>query len=338
MTLDKDREYLRQFVFPDWLPAALIVAATTPFAVYWWGLIANGSVAFDWRIFVEAGERAWARSPDLYEITPTYSFRHSPLLAYAMPAIAWLGTTGIRLLTVAAAFAMPTWPMRLLAIASWPFAMDAQHGALITILVLAAAWALRGSRPAGIAFFMLALLSPRPLMIPVVAFLLWRQPLLRMPAVVITVVSAIGVLATGYTDDWLAVLTSRGLDPYSAPFNLSPTRLIGSWWIPLGLGAAAWLTLHGRPGIAALAISPYVLPHYLLFGLLELAPPRSDRNRRPASALATQSQRSATRQPISDKGASAAGTRSPVPSRYRQYERVDAPLSVHAIEELDRCR
>lgn len=268
---------VRRAALPNWLPVALFVAATSPFTVYWWGLVAEGSVAFDWRIFVEAGERAWAHSPDLYEITPTYSFRHSPLLAYAMPAVAWVGTLGIRLLTVAAAVAMPTWPMRLLALASWPFAMDVQHGALITPLVLAGAWALRESRPAGIAFIAIALLSPRPLMLPVVAFLLWRQPWLRIPTLVMTVASIVGVLATGYADDWLTVLTSRGLDPYGAPLNLSPTRLIGSWWIPLGLAAAAWLTYRGRPGLAALAMSPYVLPHYLLFGLLGLDASRKPR-------------------------------------------------------------
>ncbi len=256
--------------WPSWWPYALFLGLTSPLTLFWWGLIVDGSVAFDWRIFVEAGNRAWAHSPDLYEITPTYSFRHSPLLAYLMPTIAWIGTIGIRLITVAAAFVMPTWPMRLLALASWPFAMDMQHGALITVLVLAAAWALRGSLPAGIAFIALALLSPRPLMIPVVAFLLWRQPSMRMPAIVMTVASGFGVLATGYATDWLAVLTSRGLDPYNALLNVSPTRIIGSWWIPLGLVAAAWLTYRGRPGLAALAISPYVLPHYLLFGLLDL--------------------------------------------------------------------
>ena len=154
--------------WPTWWPWAVVVAATSPLALYWWMLIAGGSAAFDWRIFVEAGERFWARSPDLYEVTDLYSFRHSPLFAMAMPAIAWIGTIGIRLVTLAAALAMPTWPMRLLAVASWPFAMDLQHGAMITILVCVAAWALRGVRGAAIGFFILALLSPRPLMFPIV--------------------------------------------------------------------------------------------------------------------------------------------------------------------------
>jgi hypothetical protein len=247
------------------------VALTSPLAVYWWNLVAAGSVAFDWRIFVEAGERIWAGSPDLYEVNDLYSFRHSPVFALAMPAIAWIGTIGVRLATVAAALALPTWPMRILALASWPFAMDLQHGALIMMLVCVAAWALRGSRVAGRAFIALALLSPRPLMLPIAAYLLWRQPSLRLAALLIAVVSVVGVVATGYADDWVGMLLRSGLDMYNTPLNLSPSRFIGSAWLPIGALLAAVLTWRGHPGFAALAINPYVLPHYLLFALLELS-------------------------------------------------------------------
>jgi len=256
--------------WPDWWPWAVIVAATAPLALAWWGLVAAGSVAFDWRIFVEAGERFWERSPDLYEVNDVYSFRHSPLFAMAMPAVAWIGTLGVRLVTLAAVAAMPTWPMRLLALASWPLAIDLQHGALITVLVCVAAWALRGSRIAAIAYLFLALLSPRPLMLPVVAFLLWQQRWLRLPAVALVVAYAVAVAFTGYGDDWIAMLVTSGLDMYGTPLNLSPSRFIGGAWIPLGLTLAAVLTWKGRPGFAALAINPYLLPHYLLFALLEL--------------------------------------------------------------------
>ena len=267
--------------WPAWWPAALAVALTAPLTLYWWNLIAAGSVAFDWRIFVEAGERIWGGSPDLYEVNDLYSFRHSPIFALAMPLVAWIGTLGIRLVTVAAALAMPTWPMRLLTLASWPFAVDLQHGALITVLVCVAAWALRGSRPAAIVFVMMTLLSPRPLMLPVVAYLLWRQRWLRLPAVVIAVAYLLAVLATGYADDWIGMLSRSGLDMYGTPLNLSPSRFIGGWWIPFGALLAGWLGLRNRPGVAALAMNPYVLPHYLLFALLELGPRKED----PAAAV-----------------------------------------------------
>ena len=44
-------------------------------------------------------------------------------------------------------------------------------------------------------------------------------------------------------------------------------------WLLIGVPLATWLTVKGRPGFASLAASPYWLPYYLLFLLLEL--PRS---------------------------------------------------------------
>ena len=247
--------------WPRWWPILVAVAVTSPLTAYWWSLVAAGSVAFDWRIFVEAGERFHAGSPDLYQVSELYSFRHSPVLAMAMPGIAWIGVTGIRMLTLACALALPSWPMRVLAVASWPFAMDVQHGALITLIVLTAAWALKGSRVASLGFVVLALLSPRPLMIPIAGYLLWQQPWLRVPSVVLLVAHSLAVLATGYGDDWVALLLSASTDMLQSPFNLSPSRFVGLAWLLVGIPLAAVLTWRGRPGLAALAISPYVLPH-----------------------------------------------------------------------------
>ena len=273
--------------WPVWWPMAVAVAVTTPLTVYWWSLITAGSVAFDWRIFVQGGERFWAGSPDLYEVNDLYSFRHSPVMAMVMPAVAWIGVIGIRLVTLAAALAMPTWPMRLLTLAAWPFAMDIQHGALITVIVLAAAWALKGSRAASVAFIILALLSPRPLMVPIAAFLLWQQPWLRLPSVALFLVHGLAVLATGYGDEWIAMLLTSGTDGIEGPFNLSPSRFIGRLWLPIGVVLAILLTWRGRPGLAAIAISPYLLPHYLLVLLLEIAP-RSEQGVPPNQPAAAQ--------------------------------------------------
>lgn len=267
---------------PAWWPIAVAVALTSPLVVYWWGLIAAGSGAFDWRIFVEAGHRAWAGSPDLYQVSDLYSFRHSPLMAFAMPAVAWIGVVGIRLVITGAAVAMPTWPMRLLTLASWPFAMDLQNGAIITVLVAVAAWALRGSRIAGITFIVLTVISPRPLMLPIAAYLLWKQPWLRLPSIAIFVVHALAVLATGYGDDWVRMLLTVGTDGIDSAFNVSPSRFIGGWWFPIGVVGTVWLIRRGNVGLAALAISPYLLPHYLLFGLLELDRPAD--SKRPIDA------------------------------------------------------
>jgi hypothetical protein len=260
---------------PRWWPFALAVALTSPLTVYWWGLIVDGSVAFDWRIFVEAGRRFWAGSPDLYEVNELYSFRHSPLMAMVMPAVSWIGVAGIRIVTFVAALALPSWPLRLLAIASWPFAMDLQHGALLTVITLAAAWAMTGSRIASVAFIVLTLLSPRPLMLPIAAYLLWTQPWLRLPSIILLVVNVLAVTATGYADEWAYVLTFVSSDMLDTPLNLSPSRLIGQAWVPVGIALAGYLTWRRRVGLASVVINPYVLPHYLLLLLLELVPRRS---------------------------------------------------------------
>ena len=254
---------------PAWLPFAIGVAITSPLAVYWWNLIAAGSITFDWDVYREAGRRAWAGSPDLYD--PVLGFKHSPLFAYLVGALSWVGTFEIRLVTVAAALAMPTWPMRLLAIASWPFAMDLQHGALLTVIVCVAAWALRGSRVAEIAFVLIALLSPRVLMVPILAYLLWTRPRLRVPVAIIALVHSLAVIATGYADEWFGSLVAGGTEQIGTLLNLSPSRFIGGWWLVIGVPLAIWLTRVGRLGFAALAASPYVLPHYLLLLLLELS-------------------------------------------------------------------
>jgi hypothetical protein len=46
--------------------------------------------------------------------------------------------------------------------------------------------------------------------------------------------------------------------------------LLGNWWLAAGIPLAIWLTRRGRVGFAALAVSPYLLPQYFLFGVLEL--------------------------------------------------------------------
>jgi hypothetical protein len=51
-------------------------------------------------------------------------------------------------------------------------------------------------------------------------------------------------------------------------FNVGPSRWLGAWWLLAGIPLAAWLTWRGRVGLASLAVSPYLLPYYLMFGVL----------------------------------------------------------------------
>lgn len=55
------------------------------------------------------------------------------------------------------------------------------------------------------------------------------------------------------------------------PPSTAPSFLAVAW-VPIGLALGAWLTWKGRLGLASLAVSPYVLPYYLVMALLELVP------------------------------------------------------------------
>jgi hypothetical protein len=224
--------------------------------------------AADWHIITHAAQVAGTAA--LYADQGPATFPWSPLAAWLLIPVSALGLTGWRLLHVAAALALPSWPMRLLVLASWPFWFDVSLGNVLTFCLLAAAWALRGSRVATFAFFALTLLVPRPLMLPIAAWLLWKRPEWRLPFLGMAVVAAGGVLATGLADDWLRELLAHGSRMYDWTFNVAPSRWIGAWWLLAGIPLAGWLTWKGRVGLAALAVSPYLLPYYLMLPVLEV--------------------------------------------------------------------
>lgn len=219
--------------------------------------------AADWHQLVAAGQHGIG--PGLYNLT----YRWSPLMAPVLAGIAPMGLLAWRVLHVVAALALPTWPMRLLVLASWPFWFDVSLGNVMVFVLLAAAWALRGHRIAGMAFLALTLLIPRPLMLPVAAWLLWRQPSLRIPAAVMAVALAVATLATGLAGAWLGTLAGSTSE-IEWMFNVGPSRWLGAWWLLAGIPLAAWLTVKGRVGLASLAVSPYLLPYYLMFGFLHV--------------------------------------------------------------------
>ena len=233
------------------------------------GLILDGEPAVDWIQYVEAARRVG--TPRLYEVSNDYAYRYSPLLAYPFGPLSVLGTAGWRLLHIVAALALPTWPLRALTLVSWPFWYDVQTGNVLVFVLLAGAWALRGSRVGIGSYLLMAILVPRPLMIPLAAWLLWKQPSWRAPFVAALAVQWLGAGALGLIDDWIGTLIAAGEDVL-LPSNVGPSRLIGAVpWLFVGLPLAAWLTWRGRVGLASLAASPYWLPYYLLVPLLDLA-------------------------------------------------------------------
>lgn len=227
-------------------------------------------VGIDWGIYSEAGGRIGG---GLYDWPGTvYAFRYSPLAAYVFALIAPIGYLGWTGLHVAALLLIPR-RLALFTLLSWPFWDDLYNGNVMTFVFVAAVLALQGRKTGQVAFLALALLIPRPLMLPLLAWLVWWVPWTRLPLLGLVVVNAIGVWLTGYGPAWIAALLSRGADDLAARVDFGPAHLIGPLWIPLGLALAAWLTWKGRLGLASIAASPFWLPPYLLMALLEVQGP-----------------------------------------------------------------
>ena len=225
-------------------------------------MLADRSVPFDWWTFVHADEWWYQWGPP----SPggeAYSYRYSPLFAVAFPE--WLGLWGWRALHVAVLLTLPR-RLTLLMLAFAPFWYDVLHGNVMTFTAVAGYHALAGSRWGTLACFGLTLLVPRPVMLPLVAWIVWRRPEWRLPALAFAAVGLLTLAVPGYL---AALLRSGGV---TSTDNLGPSALFGWAWVPVGLTLAMWLTWRGRVGLAGLAMSPYVLPYYLLMLLIELAP------------------------------------------------------------------
>lgn len=254
----------------------LLLCLAIPSVIWSAGLLVAIFVAgepFDWWTFRHAAERAgteglydWPPSTDEYN----YAFRYSPLFAWLMVPITALGLEVWRLLHVAVVPLLP-WRVAVLTLLAWPFWEDVWSGNVMTFVVVAGFLALRGNRLGAAGFLVLALLVPRPLMLPLLAWLWWKHPEWRVAGAAIVAVTGLATLATGQAASFLSVAL-RIDDGLTYSMNLSPSRFIGVWWVLAGAPLAAWLTWTGRVGWAALAISPYVLPYYLLVLLWEIDP------------------------------------------------------------------
>lgn len=250
---------LLALVIPNLIYAAVMFAA-----------VVLGGEAYDWWTFQQAAARVGG---SLYDWQPpgetyNYTFRYSPLFAYLLVPITALGIAAWRLLHIAVLALLP-WRLSAVVLLTWPFWEDVWHGNTMTFAFVFGFLALRGSRWAGAAFLVLTLLVPRPLMLPVIVWILWKRPTWRIQAAVITAVMVVMTLATGEAMAFLGAVL-RSTDGLTYGVNLSPSRFIGIWWLALGVPLAAWLTWKGRVGLASLTVSPYVFPYHLMIGLLDL--------------------------------------------------------------------
>lgn len=225
--------------------------------------------ATDWRIMERAAVLAGTAA--LYEPAGASTFVWSPVAAYPLQLIEPLGVWGWRAALVLGALAMPTWRLRLLVLVSWPFWTDWSNGNMLTLIFLTAVYAWRGSKVGTVVFFALALLIPRPLLVPMALWIFWKCPEWRLPAVGMFVAHALLVLWTGLGEEWVATVLHVGPELIDSTYNRSPTRELGYWfWLLVGLPVGGWLFLKGRVGWAGLAVSPYVWAYYLFWLLPEV--------------------------------------------------------------------
>lgn len=247
---------------------AVIVVGNALLVANQFSIMLAGYPGADLVVYQEAGRRI--ADGGLYVNDPAwYVYRYSPVAAYLFVPLGVVTPLVWRGLHVVGALALPTWPMRILLLASWPLAFDLQLGNVMTFVLLAAAWAFRGSRVASVVFLAFCLLFPRPFMVPIGAWLLWRQPELRWPFVGLFGLHAVLVLATGLGGAWLTQLLGS-TEMIGSVFNVGPTAVIGPWWLLVGIPLGSWLFWRGKVGLAGLVISPYVLPYYLMVVLLDL--------------------------------------------------------------------
>jgi len=224
-------------------------------------------VAFphDWVVLSQVPARL--SDGTLYDHTPLYDYVWSPIMAWVLALV--IIPAGYWALFAARVATLPFLgrELALLTVLSLPFWIDAVNGNYFTFIVVAGVLALRGSRVGGLAFLALACLMPRPIQVPMAAYLLWHRPALRIPFLAMLVASIAAAALSGYAGDWASALLSFG---QTGRDHLGPTRFVGMAWYLVGVPLAAWLTVKGKVGWAGLALSPYVLPQYLLAILWEL--------------------------------------------------------------------
>jgi hypothetical protein len=235
-----------------------------------------GWSAPDWRL--------WERLPVLYSSGELYdplkpAFVFSPVAALILIAILPIGFVGWSLLHLAALGFLRRWPTILfLTLISFAFWGDLTAGHMTVFVAIAGALAISGGRTAGLVYVAFCVLMPRPLQLPLLVWLMWKQPTWRLPAILIAAALMFASLATGYLDEWLSTSLAMSQQYREFLFNWGPTRLLGDTWFIVGVPLSIWLTWRGWPGLAGLAISPYILPQYFLMLIVDLVKWSNDRS------------------------------------------------------------
>lgn len=225
-------------------------------------------VAPDFQQYAAAVDR-FVAGQAIYD--PAGLYRYSPL---AIPVLAPMTALGLQLWTVlhgGALLLLRPWWLPCAIAMSWPFWADVVSGNTMTFVLVAAILAVRGSKTGELTFFFLTLLMPRIVQLPLVVWLVWKRPQLRLPYLTIFVAHAAAVLATGAAGEWWEYLIHRGLEDTSASFNVAPGAPLGTAWVLIGAPLAAGLVWRGWVGLAGLVAGPYLLAQYLLMFFVDIS-------------------------------------------------------------------
>lgn len=221
---------------------------------------------------------AWLKLQPLIEggrlYDPHHWFVWSPLAMWTLAYLfVPLGFTTWLTLHLAVVPLVRDWRLFLLAIASVPLWVDTISGNTFVFVFVAGSAALLGSRIGIVASLVLFVMMPRPVALPLIAFLLWKRPWTRLLMLVLVVVTVLHAGLVGELGGWVGNMLAIGRSNYDHFANLAPTKLVGPWWLLVGIPLAFWLGVRGRVGLAGLAMSPYALPGYLLVLLWEWLQP-----------------------------------------------------------------
>jgi hypothetical protein len=234
------------------LLVALRPAPNADWATAWWNVANWGSDVYD---------HPWRYSPVML-----------PVVQIMVAAGPW-ALAAAHLIALAALARMGFWPLWLFALSAF-FWVDLIVGNVFTFVAVAAAFAISGSRAGSLLYMGLTLLMPRPVQVPLALWLLWRRPDLRMPTALLFGLHALGVLASGLAWPWMQSLVGSTSLTFE-PFSVGPGRVLGLYWLLIGVPAAALMVWRGSAAVAALAgvvASPFLLPQYLLMAVIA-APP-----------------------------------------------------------------
>lgn len=225
-------------------------------------LVRHGGAGGDWQVLQQL------TSADPYDVP---GYRWSPPAAWIWATlIVPLGLPLWQLLHLAGLALIRDWRVVVLALASWAFWQDLANGNLMVFVLASAWWTLRGNSVGTVGFLALSVLVPRPLMLPVLIWVLVTKPWARpWFAAIASVVIALSV-ASGQMAPWIDRLLATGQSELVTIWNIGPSRFIGAAWMPVSLVLGSALAVKGWLGLASVVVSPYLFPYYLLMALLDV--------------------------------------------------------------------